>query len=397
MSMARVVITAVVLEGRSKSEVARDYGVSRRWVQVLVARYLAEGEAAFEPRSRRPHSPRRIGEDVEDAIVGLRKQLVEAGHDAGAETIAFHLRQQLGQHSGSTPSVATIWRVLSRRGFVTPQPHKRPRSSWRRFEAELPNECWQADITHWQLVDNRGMETDVQTDVEILDIIDDHSRLLTGATARAVFKAGDIVADLHAAMARYGRPERLLTDNGAVFTGHFRGRGWVALERELVALGIAHSRAKPYHPQTCGKVERLHQTLKNWLAHQPAVATVTDLQAQLDTFADYYNHHRPHRGVGRRTPATAWHARPRVIPARQGIQISEHFRVRKDRVDRDGKLTLRHASRLHHIGIGRRWAGTPVLMLIRDRSIRIITEETGELVRQLVLDPSRDYQPQPKG
>ena len=308
----------------------------------------------------------------------MRKQLVEAGHDAGAETIAFHLRQQPDQQLGVVPSVATIWRVLSRRGFVTPQPHKRPRSSWRRFTAELPNECWQADITHWHLVDRHGTESEV----EILNIIDDHSRLLTGATARRVFKAGDIVADLHTAMARYGRPERLLTDNGAVFTGHFRGRGWVALERELVALGITHSHAKPYHPQTCGKVERLHQTLKNWLTHQPAAATTTDLQAQLDTFADYYNHHRPHRGVDRRTPASAWHARPRAIPVRQGIQISEHFRVRKDRVDRAGKLTLRHASRLHHIGIGRRWAGTPVLMLIRDRSIRIITEENGELVRR---------------
>src|SRR5262249_38213463 len=159
--------------------------------------------------------------DVEDAIVALRKELVEAGHDAGAETIAWHLREQ----RRSAPSVATIWRVLSRRGFVTPQPHKRPRSSWRRFAAELPNELLQADITHWQLADGR--------EVEILDILDDHSRLLTGATARTVFKAGDIVTDLHTAMARHGRPERLLTDNGAVFTGHYRGHGWVALEREL--------------------------------------------------------------------------------------------------------------------------------------------------------------------
>jgi transposase InsO family protein len=385
MSMARVVITAVVLEGRSKSEVARDYGVSRRWVQKLVARYLVEGEAAFEPRSRRPHSnPHHVSQAVEDAVVALRKQLSEAGHDAGAETIAWHLREQ----TGAAPAVATIWRVLSRRGFVTPQPHKRPRSSWRRFQAELPNECWQADITHWPLTDG--------TDVEILNILDDHSRLLVGSTARAVFKAGDIVADLHAAMARHGRPERMLTDNGAVFTGHYRGRGWVALERELVALGIALTHSKPYHPQTCGKVERLHQTLKNWLARQPAAANLAELQAQLDTFAEYYNDHRPHRGVGRRTPATAWAARPRAIPARQGIQISEHFRVRKDRVDRDGKLTLRHASRLHHIGIGHRWTGTHVLMLIHDRNIRVITEDTGELIRDLILDPTRDYQPQTK-
>src|SRR5215475_10761413 len=123
MLMARVVITAVVLEGRSKSVVARDYGVSRRWVQVLAARYLAEGEAAFEPRSRRPHaSPQRTSQAVEDAIVALRKSLAGAGLDAGSETIAWHLCQQ----AGCSPSVATIWRILSRRGFVTPQPHKRP-------------------------------------------------------------------------------------------------------------------------------------------------------------------------------------------------------------------------------------------------------------------------------
>lgn len=383
MSMARVVIMSVLVEGRTKSEVARECGLSRRWVQKLVARYQLEGEAAFEPRSKRPHSnPRRIGDSVEDAIVALRKQLSEAGHDAGAETIAWHLRE----HSGGAPSAATIWRVLSRRGFVTPQPHKRPRSSWRRFVAELPNEVWQADITHCRLGDGR--------EVEILDILDDHSRLLTGCTARTVFKAGDIVTDLYAAMARHGRPEHMLTDNGAVFTGSYRGHGWVALECELTALGIGLRHCKPYHPQTCGKVERLHQTLKNWLARQQRASTIEQLQTQLDTFAEYYNQHRPHRGIGRQTPATAWASRPRALPARQGIQISRHFRVRKDRIDSDGKLTLRHNSRLHHIGLGRRHAGTRILMLIRELNIRIIAEDTGELLRELTLDPTRDYQPQ---
>jgi len=384
MSMARVVITAVVLEGRSKSEVARDYGVSRRWVQTLVARYLTEGEAAFEPRSRRPlTNPRRTGVEVEDAIVALRKELADAGHDAGAETIAWHLHQR----TGSAPSVATIWRILSRRGFVVPQPHKRPRSSWHRFQADLPNELWQADITHWQLAD--------RTEAEILNILDDHSRLLVGSSARTIFKAADVVTDVQAAMSRHGRPERLLTDNGAVFTGAYRGHGWVALERELVGLGIAITRSRPYPPQTCGKAERLHQTEKRWLDRQdPPPATVVDLQARLDIFRAYYNTERPHRGIGRRTPADAWNARPRAVPARQGIKISEHFRVRRDRVDSDGKLTLRHASRLHHIGIGRRWAGTPVLILARDLDLTIITEYTGELVRELVLDPTRDYQPQ---
>jgi transposase InsO family protein len=324
----------------------------------------------------------RTSQAVEDAIVALRKDLTEAGHDAGAETIAWHLRQQ----AGSAPAVATIWRILSRRGFVTPQPHKRPRSSWHRFAADLPNELWQADITHWPLAGG--------ADAEILNIVDDHSRLLAGSTARAVFKAGDIMAGLHTAMARYGRPERMLTGNGAVFTGLYRGRGWVALERELTALGISLSHCRPYHPQTCGKVERLHQTLKKWLAHQDPATTPTGLQAQLDTFTSYYNTCRPHRAIGRRTPQAAWNARPRAIPARQGIRISEHFRVRRDRVDADGKLTLRHNSRLHHIGIGRRWSGTKVLILARDLDLRIITQDNGELIRELTLDPTRDYQAQ---
>jgi transposase InsO family protein len=383
MSMARVVITAVVLEGRPKSAVARDYGVSRRWVQKLVARYLAEGEAAFGPRSRRPHtSPQRTSQATEDTIVALRKNLTEAGLDAGAQTIAWHLRQQAGR----APSAATIWRILSRRGFITPQPHKRPRSSWRRFEADLPNELWQADITHWPLAGG--------ADAEILNIVDDHSRLLAASTARAIFKAGDIVAALHEAMARHGRPERMLTDNGAVFTGLYRGRGWVALERELTALGIGLSHCRPYHPQTCGKVERLHQTLKKWLARQDPCLTTGALQAQLDRFTAYYNTQRPHRAAGRRTPEMAWNARPRAMPVRQGIRISEHFRVRRDRVDADGKLTLRHNSRLHHIGIGRRWSGTKVLILARDLELRIITQNDGELIRELTLDPTRDYQAQ---
>lgn len=246
--------------------------------------------------------------------------------------------------------------------------------------------CAQADITHWQLADG--------TDVEILDIIGDHSRLLVGCTARQVFKAADVVTDALAAMAIHGRPERMLTDNGAVFTGSYRGHGWVALERELTALGIGLSHSRPYHPpQTCGKVERLHQTLKKWLTRQPAAISTDQLQTQLDTFTEHYNHHRPHRELDRATPAAAWHARARAIPANPGITASEHFRVRRDKIDTTATTSLRHNSRLHHIGIGRSYAGTRVLVLALDTPIRIITE-TGQLLRELTLDPTRDYQPQ---
>ena len=168
MSKAQLVITAVVVEGRSKSEVARDYDVSRYWVQQLCRRYATEGPAAFEPRSRRPHhNPNVVDHHVEDTIVRLRKSLAKQGYDAGADTIHTHL---LGDPTlTKVPAVTTIWRILTRRGFITPQPHKRPRSAWKRFTAEQPNQLWQADVTHWHLADG--------TSVEILNILDDHSRV----------------------------------------------------------------------------------------------------------------------------------------------------------------------------------------------------------------------------
>jgi transposase InsO family protein len=382
MSMARLVITAVVVEGRSKGGVARDYGVSRRWVQKLTARYAAEGEAAFEPRSRRPRaSPQRTPTAVENEIVALRKTLEGQGLDAGAATIAWHLAQR----HGHAPAVSTIWRVLSRRGFVVAQPHKRPRSSFIRFEADQPNERWQADITHWALADG--------TDVEILNQLDDHSRLAVGSDTRTTFKAADIVVCFSAAAATYGLPASLLTDNGAVFTAASRGRGWVALERELAGLGVRLRHSRPYHPQTCGKVERFHQTQKKWLARQPRAATITELQAQLEDFRDSYNTRRPHRALGRRSPQQAYTARPKATPTGRPLTIPSHFRVRHDKIDKAGVVTLRHNSRLHHIGVGRSHAGTHVLILVRELHIRVITED-GDLLRTLTLDPSRDYQPQ---
>ena len=382
MSMARLVITAVVVEGRSKSEVARAYGVSRRWVQLLVARYREEGDAACEPRSRRPRSsPHRVDEALEDEIVEWRKRLQSEGLDAGAVTIAWHL----GRSREQVPAVSTIWRVLSRRGFVVAQPHKRPRSSWVRFEADQPNERWQADVTHWSLPDG--------TEIEILNIIDDHSRLVIGSDARTTFKATDVVACFHKAAGRYGFPASMLTDNGAIFTGAYRGQGRVALEIELVALHVAFRHSRPYHPQTCGKVERFHQTLKQWLAKQPAVATLDEFQNTLDHFAEHYNTARPHRALGRRTPAEAYAARPKASPPATGPTIADHYRVRHDIIGPTGVITLRYNSRLHHIGIGRAHAGRPVLMLVHDLEIRILTTD-GELLRELTLDTTRNYQPQ---
>jgi transposase InsO family protein len=376
-SLGRLVVAAVTVEGRSKAEVARDYGVSRQWVHELVRRYAAEGDAGLVPRSRRPRTnARQVPEAIEDRIVAVRKELDDQGLDAGAHTIAYHL----GRGGLVPPSVATIWRILVRRGFVTPQPQKRPKAASIRFCAEMPNERWQEDTTHWALADG--------TDVEILNAIDDHSRFLVGSDARVVFKAADVVASFHRAAAAHGYPAELLTDNGAVFTAGPRG-GRCALELECDRLGINDINSRPYHPQTCGKVERFHQTEKKWLGKQDPAATVAALQAQLDTFRSYYNEVRPHRAIGRRPPAEVYAARPKDRP--RGPMIEGTYRVRKDRIDRGGAVTLRYDSKLLHIKVGRRYAGMRVLLLVAGLDVRIVTDD-GELIRELTIDPTRSYQ-----
>jgi len=383
MGMPQLIVTAVLIEGRSKSAVARDYGVSRRWVITLLQRYLAEGDAGLAPRSRRPrHSPTQTPREVEDRIVEIRKQLDKDGHEAGADTIRTHLLRE----QPTAPAVSTIWRILTARGFVTPQPHKRPKSSYLRFASEQPNERWQTDITHWTLGDG--------TDIEILHWLDDHSRLLLASTARRVFKAPDVETSYRQIAATYGDPASVLSDNGAVYTGRYRRGGRVILELTLNTRGVVFSHSRPYHPQTCGKVERLHQTVKKHLATQPPARTIRQLQRQLDAYRDYYNTVRPHRALARRTPLEAYQARPKA--AASGIPLLDpHYRVRHDKIDNNGKITLRHNSRLHHIGLGRRHAGKPVLLLVADLHVRIITS-SGALLRDFELDPSRDYQPQPK-
>jgi transposase InsO family protein len=384
MGMPELIVQAVLVEHRSKSAVAADYRVSRRRVITLVQRYLAQGATGLQPRSRRPHhSPQQTPVEVEEQIVALRKELDRDGHEAGAETIAFHLEQR----HGHTPSVSTIWRILTARGFVTPQPHKRPKSSYCRFQAAQPNEMWGLDTTHWTLADD--------TDVEILNGLDDHSRLCLISTALRTFKGPDVDRLFRRTACDYGDPAAVLTDNGAIFTGLARGGGRVMLEKTLQERGIRPVHTRAYHPQTNGKVQRFHQTLKKWLRTQPRARTLPQLQRQLDTFREYYNTVRPHRALQRRTPAQAYAARPKATPNGTALDTA-HWRTRQDKIDKSGIVTLRHNSRLHHLGVGRRHAGTHVLILAKDRNIRIVARDTGELLRQLVLNPAQDYQPQPK-
>lgn len=380
MDVARYLVDAVVVEGRSYRDVAGSHGVSKSWVAKLVARYRSGGYDAIAPGRKAAHRvANKSSVELEERVVRLRKELLEQGFDAGAQTIHYHLSLD----DSPVPSTSTIWRILKRRGFITAQPHKRPRSSYIRFEASLPNECWQADVTFWELTN--------ATKVEILNLIDDFSRVCVASTALATTTSPDVVATLYEAGATWGLPASLLTDNGAVFTATHRD-GFSAFESELFYLGIDCKHSRPYHPQTCGKVERFHQTVKRFLLKQPQVATIAELQAHLDRFVAYYNDIRPHRAKGRKPPRVAFESRDRARPRKVDVTRSKELRVRHDKVDIDGSVTLRYRSKLHHIGMGNALRGTRVIMLVAGRDIRVLSED-GELLRQLTLDPSKDYQP----
>jgi transposase InsO family protein len=376
--LGRYFVDAVVIERRSPTELAREHGISRRWIHKLVKRFNEGGYPALEPRSRRPHScSHQTSPEVQAKVLRLRQELVAAGHDAGPESIAFQLHRELDR----VPSVATVWRILKRHGLITPQPHKRPRSSFIRFEASLPNETWQVDATPWQLADGSS--------IEILNWLDDHSRLLLNSAAYSTVKAADVVQAFYSAADRFGLPASVLSDNAAVFTAKSR-RGKVLLELELERQGIVYKHSSPYHPQTCGKVERFHQTLKRFLGKQPPAGSFAELQFQLDTFADYYNQRRPHRALGRQTPLAVFNLRLKAKPALPPAPLDH--RVRRDKIDSSGKVTLRYLGQLRHIPVGAIHKNRRVRLLVAGPDVRILSDQ-GQLIRALTLDPTRSYQP----
>src|SRR5271154_2881440 len=377
MSKARVVVLEVVSGHLSVTAAARAYGMSRQHIYRLVSRYRQGGLEAVDPRSRRPASnPHAVAEEVIAAVVGLREKLTAEGLDAGPMTLQWHLPQR----GLPVPSTSTIRRILHHHGLITPQPRKRPKSSYHRFAAEQPNECWQSDFTHWTLADGSG--------VEILNWLDDHSRYLLYCTAYRRVSGGDIVASFTDTAATYGLPASTLTDNGSVYTSRFT-HGHNDFERLLASLGITQKNGHPGHPQTQGKIERFHQTLKRWLACRPRPATMTAMQTLLNDFTVVYNTQRPHRALpAGTTPAQAYSARPKAAPPHTA---HGHFRIRHDTVDQFGKLTLRHGSRLHHLGVGRTHAHTPVLILVTTNTVTVISKTGHQALSSHHINADKNY------
>ena len=277
------------------TEFCRSHGISTWFFWDLRRRYAKEGDTALEPRSRAPKTvANRTPAAIEDAVVAKRKELEDAGLDAGAATIAWHLRDLPG-----LPSEATIYRILVAWGLVTPEPAKAPRSAIRSFTAERANDCWQLDDTTVVLADGSA--------VKVLNVIDDHSRLLVASVAMVSATGAAALSALADAAQIIGWPARFLSDNAGAYRH--------VLADALAPMGISAGHARPYHPQTNGKVERFHQTLKRWLARQPAPGTLEQLQWLLDCFRHLYNHQRPHRSLHRATPAQVWTDAPKNGPA----------------------------------------------------------------------------------
>lgn len=260
MGKYEILIKAVTVQHLSHGQVAALCGVSKTLVHKLHHRWLTEGDAALEPRSRRARSiPNRTPDRVRARVIELRDDLTARGLNAGADTIGEHLTRE-----HITLSRATIWRILTAGGKVAPQPRKRPRSSWRRFAADRPNELWQSDLTHVALAD--------ATDTDVIGWLDDHSRYMLHLTAHRRV-TGHVVTDTFTETpAQHGYPAATLTDNGMVYTtrlahgGHGRGDGGGdGFGTLLATLGITQKSGKPYKPTTQGKIERFWQTLKKYL------------------------------------------------------------------------------------------------------------------------------------
>jgi transposase InsO family protein len=335
-------------------------------------RFEVEGPLGLVERSRRPHSsPAATPVEIEEEIVRLRKELAV---DNGAEAIAWHLGRRV-EELGPVPSARTVHRILVRRGLVTAQPEKRPKSSWRRFEWPRPNDAWQIDATTWALADG--------TAVWIMDILDDHSRVLVaarvadGPTAAAAWDA------FSHAVTDWGLPARVMSDNGLCFTGRLHGRD-VDFERQLRAMGIAHLPSRPGHPQTCGKLERSHLTTKRWLATQPRARNHPELQDQLDHWRRHYNQTRPHKAAGGHPPLQRWQA---GTPATPGPPIDGPRRASLHKVSTAGHIGWGS----YNIAVGSPLAGQTLLVIAHDHNLTI-WGQPGH-IRTLTINPHRRYQP----
>lgn len=365
-------LVATLPESANLSAWCRKLGISRQTAHKWRRRFRAEGAAGLTDRSRAPQVVHgRTEPALEDLVVALRKQLAETGLDHGPASI----RDRLVADHDLQIADATVWRILTRRGQINPHPAKRPRSSWKRFNRDRPNECWQGDDTHSVLAGGQ--------EVRIINVLDDHSRLNVDSLAVAQCCSPLIWESFCRGVSRWGVPAEFLNDNGRAWISG-EGSEPVVFQANLAHLGVHQIHSQPYHPQTCGKVERFHQTQRRWLDAHPQAATIAELQEQLDAFRAIYNEQRPHRGIGRRTPASVWAEKAPATPPRSAREGPTT--ITSCRAGSNGEI--RPARRLRVL-LGVEWAGASVTVIRRDDRATVVDAVTAEIIREIHLEPGR--------
>ena len=351
----------------------RELGISPPTFYKYAARFAESGIDGLFEQSRRPHaSPTQTAATVEDRICWWRKTLADDGWDCGAQSIFYRMRRA----GEDPPAVRTIHRVLVRRGLVVPAPAKRPRASYRSFAFARTNDCWQVDATECVLADG--------SKAVVFHLLDDASRKALTSTASASETGLGAWTCVSAAITTFGIPAMFLSDNGAAFSAKVRG-GEAELERKLRALGVRVVTSSPNHPQTCGKVERYHQTFGKWLdAHDPPT-DLTDLQTLAETFDALYNSERPHSSLAGATPDEVWASLERAPAPTAPADPSS----RTSTVTVSGRGAVRLGR--YDIQIGREWAGAIVTTIATGDHVAIFHGRRH--LRSVTVDTTKRYQP----
>jgi transposase InsO family protein len=367
------VATACAGQIANVSQFCRDQQISRQTFYKFRRRFAQGGLAGLQDLSRRPKSsPGQTPAAVEEAVLRKREQLLKQGLDHGPQSIVWALERD----KVAVPSRSTAWRILTRHGLIVPQPQKRPKSATKRFCFSRPNACWQSDWTGWMLADGSA--------AAIAGTLDDHSRYVPALMAGP----GDATAELVwsvmlAGIKECGIPSMSLSDNGFVYTGKWRGHE-TAFEANLRSLGTTTINSSPYHPQTCGKIERFWQTLKKWLRARPEPTSLAELNALLEKFRAFYNHQRRHRALRGATPAAAFAATAKARPAAR--PLPNPVFVTHKTVSAVGELYVAP----YRIRVGKRWSHHECDTIRDGDHIAIFSGTT--LVRELAADPTRRCQ-----
>ncbi len=340
------------------------FAISRTTFYEWRRRYELEGVEGLYDRSRQPRlSPGQIPERLERRITSMREDHPRWG--------ARRIHGQLVLAGLTPPAVSTIHAVLVRNGKVIPKTARQRKPPPQRFERPQPNDLWQID----------GMEVDLPDGgvATVIDIIDDHSRYLIGATAVAQFTSEAAWCCVEVAIAEHGPPRQLLSDNARTFSGRLY-QMVMEFERRLWSLGIQTINCRPRHPQTVGKLERWHRTSREYLEDDGPPRDIDHLQLILDTARAEYNEGRPHQGIDNGVPGQRYRATPKAGPV-----AGATFSRKVVRIVRGGKFTYSGWS----IQVGAQYGGMGVEVIEEHDKVRVLFD--GELLLSFSTDHPKGY------